>query len=109
MDTLGVSTTGHLSTSSTDFQCLGRHTDKTSRIQCTESTRMALQTGKKCSVKRWTLLALTGRHLGYVAEEEDPFGQLFSLESWLTDASLITSTIIAGYNNCVILYVSFYF
>ena len=26
----------------------------------------------------------------------------FSLESWLTDASQITSTIIAGYNNCVI-------
>src|SRR4029434_293262 len=60
------------------------------------------QTVKKCSVKRWTLLALNGRHLGYVAEEEEPFQQLFSLESWLTDASQITSTIIAGYNNCVI-------
>ena len=57
---------------------------------------------KKCGVKRWTLLALNGRHLGYVAEEEEPFRQLFSLESWLTDASQITSTIIAGYNNCVI-------
>jgi len=30
------------------------------------------------NVKRWTLLALNGRHLGYVAEE-DPFRQLFIL------------------------------
>ena len=29
--------------------------------------------------------------------------QLFSLESWLTDASQITSTIIAGYNNCYLI------
>ena len=35
--------------------------------------------GKKCSVKRWTLLALNGRHLGYVAEEEELFG---SFSAW---------------------------
>ena len=31
----------------------------------------ALQTVQKWSVRRWTLLALNGRHLGYVAEEEE--------------------------------------
>src|SRR4029434_885463 len=82
-----VSTATHLHTSNTDFQCLGRHTDKTSRIQCTESTRMAhCKTGKKCSVKRWTLLAQNVHHLGYVAEEEEPSRQLFILflKQWRT-------------------------
>ena len=31
----------------------------------------ALQTVQKLSVRQWTLLALNGRHLGYVAEEEE--------------------------------------
>ena len=44
--------------------------------------RLRTENGKKkCSVKRWTLLALNGRHLGYVAEEEEPFRQLLSLET----------------------------
>ena len=38
----------------------------------------ALQTVQKNSVQRWTLLALNRRHLGYVAEKEEPFRQLFS-------------------------------
>ena len=36
------------------------------------------QSGKKWSGKRWSLRALSGRHLGYVAEEEEPFRQLFT-------------------------------
>jgi len=67
------------------FQCFGRHTDTTSSIQSTERTRMALCKRAK-HVKRWTLLALNGRHLGDVAEEEEPFRQFFIsfLKQWRT-------------------------
>ena len=100
--TWALSQTEHLCTLNTDFQCLGRsHWQNQQNSGHWKYPDGALQTVKKCSVKRWTLLTLNGRHLSYVAEEEEPFRQLFSLESWLTDASLITSTIIAGYNNCV--------
>lgn len=94
----------------TDFQCLGHsYWQNQQKSWHWKYPDGALQTVKKCSVKRWTLLTLNGRHLGYVAEEEQPFRQLFSLESWLNDASQITSTIIAGYNNGVIWWYSVYF
>ena len=36
----------------------------------------ALKTVKKLSVELWTLLALNGGHLGYIAEGEGPFFKL---------------------------------
>ena len=97
-----VSITAHLHTSNTDFQCLGHTLTEPSEFRALKVPGLRTENGQKCSVKRWTLLALNGRHVGYIAEEEEPFWQLFSLESWLTDALQITSAIIAGYNNCVI-------
>ena len=40
------------------------------------SLDVALKTVKRLSVKLWTLLALDGRHLGYVADGEGPFFKL---------------------------------
>ena len=79
LDNAAVSTTAHLCTSSTDFQCLVRsHWQNQQNSGHWKYPDGALQTVKKCSVKRCTLLALNGRHLGYIAEEEEPFRQLFT-------------------------------
>jgi len=49
--------------------------------------------GQNMQSKRWTLLALNGRHLGYGAQEEEPFRQLFILflKQWRTRCSGSTS------------------
>ena len=74
-----VSTTSHLCTSRTYFECLVRsHWQNQQNSVHWKYPDGALETGKKWSVKRWTLRALSGRHLGYVAEEEEPFRQLFT-------------------------------
>lgn len=52
------------------------HTEKYGKMHC-ENPDVALKTVRKLSVELWTLLALNGRHLGYVAEGEGP---LFKLE-----------------------------
>ena len=77
--TRAVSTTAHLCTSRTYFECLVRsHWQNQQNSVHWKYPDGALETVKKWSVKRWTLRALSGRHLGYVAEEEEPFRQLFT-------------------------------
>ncbi|MDF4966884.1 hypothetical protein P3578_24460 [Vibrio parahaemolyticus] len=46
----------------------------------------ALKTVKKLSVELWTLLALNGRHLGYIAKGEGP---LFKLEMAAKDCATV--------------------
>ena len=55
----------------------------------------ALKTVKKLSVELWTLLALNGRHLGYVAEGEGP---LFKLE--MAAEYVVTTVNIATLYKC---------
>jgi len=58
--------------------------------------RSALKTVKKLSVELWTLLALNGRHLGYVAEGKEP---LFKLE--IAAGYVVTTVNIATLYKCV--------
>ena len=91
---MAMSQTEHLCTSNPDFQCFTLTEPAEFRALkvpglCTENGQMDTTCPKQAP-------SLLHRGRGGALQ------QLFSLESWLTDTSQITSTIIAGYNNCVI-------
>ena len=89
--TWAVSTTAHLCTSRTYFECLVRShwQNQQNSVHC-KYLDGALETVKKWNVKRWTLRALSGRHLGYIAEEEEPFRQLFTRRAPFILAGLVS-------------------
>ena len=62
-------------------------------VHC-ENPDGALKTVKKLSVELWTLLALNGRHLGYVAEGEGPLFKLEMAAKYVVTTVNIATTIL---------------